>query len=54
MEFTGEVNYSDKDPEEIKPKDQGFDEAIEKIVNITFDNSKNGLNLNQLFFKFKI
>jgi hypothetical protein len=36
-EFTGESNYvncSDKDPEEIKPKDQNFEEAAEKIVSI--------------------
>jgi hypothetical protein len=54
MEFTGEGNYvncSDKTPEKIRPKDQGFDEAAEKIVNITSDNSNNGLNLDQLSFK---
>jgi preprotein translocase subunit SecY len=54
MEFTGEGNYincSDKDQEEIKPKDQGFDEAAEKIVNKTADNSNKGLNLDQLSFK---
>jgi hypothetical protein len=54
MEFTGEGNYincSDKDPEEIKPKDQAFEEAVEKIINITSNNSKNGLNLDQLSFK---
>jgi hypothetical protein len=54
MEFTGEGNYincSGKDPEEIKPKNQGFDVASEKIFNITSDNSKNGLNLNHLSFK---
>jgi hypothetical protein len=48
MEFMGEKNYvncSDKKPEEIRPKDQGFDEAAEKIVNITSDNSNNGLNI---------
>jgi hypothetical protein len=48
-EFTGEGNYvicSDKDLEEIKFKDQGFNNAVEKIVNITSDNSKNGLNLD--------
>jgi hypothetical protein len=42
-EFMGEGNYincSDKTPEIIRPKDQGFDEAAEKIVNITSDNSK--------------
>jgi hypothetical protein len=53
-EFMGEGNYvncSDKTPEEIRPKDQGFDEAAEKIVNITSDNSNNGLNLVQLSFK---
>jgi hypothetical protein len=53
-EFTGEGNYvncSDKTPEEIRPKDQGFDEATEKIVNITSDNLNNGLNLDQLSFK---
>jgi hypothetical protein len=53
MEFTGEGNYvncSDEDPEEVKVKDQGFDKAAEKIVNIS-DNSKNGLNLDQLTFK---
>jgi hypothetical protein len=53
MEFTGECNYVnclDKDPVEIKPKDQNFDEAAEKIVSITFDNSKTCLiqNINQL------
>jgi hypothetical protein len=40
-EFTSEGNYvncSDKTPEEIRPKDQGFDEAAENIVNITSDN----------------
>jgi hypothetical protein len=40
MEFTGEGNYvncSDKTPKEIRPKDQGFDEVAEKIVNITSD-----------------
>jgi hypothetical protein len=26
------INCSDKEPEKIKPKDQGFDEATEKIV----------------------
>jgi hypothetical protein len=53
-EFTGEGNYVnclDKDLEEIKPKNQGFDEAAEKIVNITSDNSKDGLDLDQLSFK---
>jgi hypothetical protein len=53
-EFTGEGNYvncSDKTPEIVRPKDQGFDEAAEKIVNITSDNTNNGLNLNQLSFK---
>jgi hypothetical protein len=53
-EFTGEGNYvncSDKTPEEIWPKDQGFDEAAEKIVNITSDTSNNGLNLDQISFK---
>jgi hypothetical protein len=53
-ESMGEGNYvncSDKTPEEIRPKDQGFDEAAEKIVNITSDNSKNGLNLDQVSFK---
>jgi hypothetical protein len=46
MVFTGEGNYvncSDKTPKVIWPKDQGFDEAAEKIVNITSDNSNNGL-----------
>jgi hypothetical protein len=54
-EFTGEGNYvncSDKTPEEIRPKDQGFDEVAEKIVNITSYNSKNGLNLDQISFKY--
>jgi hypothetical protein len=53
-EITGEDNYvncSDKTPEEIRPKDQGFDEAAENIVNITSDNLNNNLNLNQLSFK---
>jgi hypothetical protein len=45
------INCSDKNPEEIKPKDQGFDEATEKIVNRTSDNSNNGLNLDKLSFK---
>jgi hypothetical protein len=47
--FTGDGNYvncSDKNPEEIKPKNQNFNEATEKIVNITSDNSKNGFNLD--------
>jgi hypothetical protein len=26
------INCSDKEPEEVKSKDQGFDEATEKIV----------------------
>jgi hypothetical protein len=26
------INCSDKEPEDVKPKDQGFDEAAEKIV----------------------
>jgi hypothetical protein len=54
MEFIGEgiyVNCSDKTPEEIRPKGQGFDEATEKKINITSDNSNNGLNLDQLSFK---
>jgi hypothetical protein len=53
-EFTGEGNYincSNKTPEEIRPKDQGLDEAAEKTVNITSDNSNNGLSLDQLSFK---
>jgi hypothetical protein len=53
-EFTDENNYVscfNKTPEEIRPKDQGFDEAAEKIVNISSDNSNNGLNLDQLSFK---
>jgi hypothetical protein len=52
--FTGEGNYincSNKTPEEIKPKDQGFDEVAEKIVDISSDNSNNGLNLGNLSFK---
>jgi hypothetical protein len=36
------VNCSDKTPKEIRPKDQGFDETVEKIVNIISDNSKFG------------
>jgi hypothetical protein len=54
MKFTGEGNYVnclDKDLEEIKSKNQGFDEATKKIVNTILDNSKNGLNLNQISFK---
>jgi hypothetical protein len=53
-EFRGEGNYvncSDKTLGEIRPKDQGFDEAVEKIINIILDNLNNGLNLDQLFFK---
>jgi preprotein translocase subunit SecG len=53
-EFTGEGNYvncSDKTPEVIRPKDQGFDEAAEKIVNITSSNSKYDLNLFQISSK---
>jgi hypothetical protein len=52
MEFTGEGNYVncfDKTPEIIRPKNQGFDKAAEKIVNITSDNSNNGLNILQGF-----
>jgi hypothetical protein len=45
------MEFTKTGPEEIKPKDQGFDEAAEKIVNITSDNSKNDLNLDQLSFK---
>jgi hypothetical protein len=51
--FTGKGNYincSDKTPEEIRPKDQGFDEAAEKIVNITSDNSNNGLNFSNCIY----
>jgi hypothetical protein len=53
-EFTSEGNYvnSDKKPEEIRPKDQGFDEAAKKIVNSTSDNSNNGLNILQGFIQF--
>jgi hypothetical protein len=25
------INYSDKKPKKVKPKDQGFDEAAEKL-----------------------
>jgi hypothetical protein len=53
-EFRGEgnhVNCSDKTPEIIRPRDQGFDEAAEKIVNITSDDSNNGLNIDQISFK---
>jgi hypothetical protein len=49
-EFTGEGNH-ELFCEEIRPNDQGFDEAAEKIVNITSDNSKNCPNLDQIFFK---
>jgi hypothetical protein len=54
-EFMGEGNYingSDKTPEEIWPKDQGFDEAAEKIVNITSDNSNFRSNILQGFIQF--
>jgi hypothetical protein len=47
--FTGEGNHfncSDKTPEIIRPKDQGIDEAAEKIIDITSGNSNNGLNLD--------
>jgi hypothetical protein len=40
------MNCSDKTSEEILPKDQDFDEAAEKIVNITSNNSNNTLNLS--------
>jgi hypothetical protein len=54
MEFIGKCNYVnclDKDPEEIKLKNQGFDETSGKKINIISDNSKNGFNLDQLSFK---
>jgi hypothetical protein len=35
------TNCSDKEPEEIKPKDQGFDEAAEKVVDTS--NTASGL-----------
>jgi hypothetical protein len=45
----GEGNYvdcSDKTPEEIRPKNEGFDKTAEKIVNIT-----SGLNVFQGFIQ---
>jgi hypothetical protein len=36
------INCSNKEPEEIKPKDQGFDEATEKIVDTSDTVSRTG------------
>jgi hypothetical protein len=30
------VNYSDKIPEKTRPKDQGFNESAEKIIEIDY------------------
>jgi hypothetical protein len=53
-EFTGEGNYincSNKTPEEIRPKDQGFDKVAERVFSVTSNSSNNGLNLGNLSFK---
>jgi hypothetical protein len=52
------INCSDKEPEEVKPKDQGFDEAAEKIVDTSNTVSGTGgldISFGNIFqSKFKI
>jgi hypothetical protein len=53
-DLVGEGLYaccSDKDPEEIKPKDQGCHEATEKIVKISPDDGNTGLYLKTFHLK---
>jgi hypothetical protein len=52
------INYSDKKPEEVKPKDEGFDKTAEKIVDITKTASGTGgldISFGNIFqVKYKI
>jgi hypothetical protein len=52
------INCADKEPEDVKPKDQGFDEATEKIVDTSNTVSgRGGLDIsfgNMFQSKFKI